>query len=154
MGLKTLAILAGVLALSACQTGGDSGGVMLFKPNNKASEKQADLDQCKIESFRSIPQVMGTQSTAGWQGPASVQCHRNGNATTCDEIPGLSVPARQYSVDVNAGLRFRYVEQCMRRKGYATIHGLPMCSSEKARQATRSARRAQDVKCIATRLDY
>ncbi|MFQ0815738.1 hypothetical protein AVM02_07450 [Brucella anthropi] len=142
---KTLATLAALVALSACQTGNDT---FLFKPGATMATKQADFDQCKIASFRSIPQAMAVQSTGGYYNPGTVQCNTFGNTTTCNRVGAVNIPSQQYTVDANEGLRFRFMMQCMQGKGYTPLQGLPMCRNEQERRAAMAATRPQDVKCM------
>ena len=58
--MRSAAVAGGLVA--ACQT---MGGPMLssYKAGSTFASRQADYDQCKIQSFREIPQTMTTPLT-------------------------------------------------------------------------------------------
>jgi hypothetical protein len=139
-------IVAAVAVVAGCQTGPVPSA---FKPGSTWSQRQADYDQCKMASFKEIPQAMATQIDPGVYTPGSVQCTTIGSSTSCSQVGGLNIPATATTYDANGGLRDRYVARCMQAKGYSILQ-LPICPTAEARQkamSTPQPANASDYKC-------
>lgn len=100
----------------------------LYKPNSTISDKQAALDQCRIASFRDIPQTVVSEQRGGYSNPGTLQCSTIGGITNCNRIGAVNIPARTETYDVNAELRARYIDRCLESAGYK-IYPLSQCSS-------------------------
>jgi hypothetical protein len=122
----TLAVLAG------CQVGPQ---FTAYKAGTVQSERQLAFDQCKIASLQEIPQSIATSVSPGYYNPGTLSCSTVGNYTSCNRVGAVDIPATASSYDVNDGLRNRYLMRCMADKGYTMLEKIPVCSSEKERQA-------------------
>jgi|GEM_PF-976599 len=128
--LLSLSAFAGVCLLSACA--GTQNTTVLFKPNTPPAAKQADLDKCKIASFKLIPQAITTQYVGGYYDPGDMECSRSGRHggyMYCDQFGGFYNPPYAYTEDVNSPIRWRYVSACLQKKGYYIIYNKPPCSN-------------------------
>lgn len=130
--------LLAVLLLSGCQT---EPTRTITKPGATYAQTQAALDACKIASFREIPQSMAAETSGGFYNPGTVQCSSVGGFTTCNRIGAVNIPASTSTYDVNAGLRDRYIDQCLRAKGFEVLD-LPTCSSA---EQTKKAKAMKDA---------
>lgn len=141
---KAIVMLAAA-ALAGCVTDGGPR-TTIYKAGSTKSQRQADYDACKIQSFKSIPQTMATEVTPGYSSPGTAICNTYGTMTTCNTVGGFDVPATASSYDVNASLRGRFINSCLRAKGYV-FYTKPACKTEAERQeAIRNP--GPDAKCI------
>lgn len=122
-GVFLIPALAGILVAS-CQTGPVT---VLFKPGTLQSDRQNDVDMCTIASFKEIPQNIATQISPGYSSAPTVQCHNIGTSVSCNSYGGINIPPSAYNYDVNKDLRSRFVERCLRSKGYTPIVK-PICT--------------------------
>ena len=134
---KAVVLLCSIAALSACQT---DERFIVFKPGASDAQTQASIDQCRIASFREIPQTMATTITPGVSTPGTVQCNTYGTMTSCQSVGGLNIPARAETYDVNADLRDRYIAQCLRGKGF-DVSVSRSCSGEAEQSSAMKAKR-------------
>jgi len=128
--------------LAACST--MISNTALFKPGANSTQKQRDLDQCKIASLRAIPQVFTTVTDGGFYDPGNINCYpgRHGR-TICRRFGDIYVPPASFTVDQNEGLRWRFVMGCLQRKGYTIVGNLRPCTNmEERRQAMMARTRA------------
>lgn len=139
--------------LAAC---GTMSTTALFKPGATTTQKQRDLDQCKIASFRAIPQEFTTTTSGGFYQPGDMSCrtHRNGRVE-CYRVGGMYVPPSSFTVDQNGSLRWRFVQGCLQKKGYNIINNLRPCANAADRQRAMNARNMSDMVCNPdAKLDY
>lgn len=136
MRFWTFAIAAAV-TLVGCQT--IQPVRYLHKPGGvSVAEKQLAVDECRIASFREIPQTMATQVTPGYSTPGSLQCHTIGGTTNCYNIGGVNVPPTATTYDVNAELRDRYLDRCLQAKGFS-ISLIPVCGTQDQASSAKAA---------------
>ncbi|WP_217568797.1 hypothetical protein [Mesorhizobium sp. GbtcB19] len=140
------------LALTACTTANQQYRY-LSKPGVTAPGIQAALDQCRIASFKEIPQTMATDIKPGLNIPGTIDCHTYGSTTSCNQSGGVNIPATAQTYDVNGSLRERYMEKCMRNAGF-TITMLPLCRTDEERAASHAASSKNQIpKCAMQTLD-
>lgn len=144
LNLVIFAVLAGLL--SAC---GLPATTALFKPHTPPAVKQADLDQCKIASFKAIPQAVTTSYVGGYYDPGDIECSRSrsGRHTYCNRIGGYYSPPVAYAEDVNESIRWRYVSACMQKKGYYILYNKPICLNAAERARAMNAKTPADLVC-------
>lgn len=119
-----------LVILAGCQT---NTLPSTYKAGSTGPERQYAFDQCKIASLREIPQAMATDYNSGYYNPGTVQCNRIGNMTTCNRVGAVNIPASASTYDANAGLRNRYIGQCMQRRGF-DFKILSACPTAEERQ--------------------
>lgn len=102
------ALLAG-LSVAACTTANQQVRYVA-KPGVNLAGTQAALDQCRIASFKEIPQTMATDVQPGVSIPGRINCNTIGSLTTCTQAGGLDIPATAQTYDVNGPLRDRFME--------------------------------------------
>lgn len=110
---KTWAALGCAVALAGCQP-----AVTVEKVGVTPQRKQQDIDNCKIASFKQIPQAMGVGSTGGYSSPGTTYCNTIGTQVMCNTVGGVNVPTSTYSYDQNQDLRDRWIAGCLRNHGY------------------------------------
>ncbi|RCL01932.1 MAG: hypothetical protein JSC188_000550 [Candidatus Tokpelaia sp. JSC188] len=139
--------------LAAC---GITSTTTLFKPGATHVQKQHDLDQCKIASLHSIPQAFTTVSTGGFYDLGDIQCYpiRQERMMCTRYGSGYTMP-RYFSVDQNQGLRWRFMMECLQKKGYDIVNNLRACTTQEERSHAIAARTISAVTCNPdTQLDY
>lgn len=143
---KYALIFLGLLPLlSAC---GLATTTALFKPNTPPAVKQADLDQCKIASFRAIPQAYTTDYVGGYYNPGYTDCSRSRHGNYyCSQYGGYYAPPVAFTEDMNASLRWRFVESCLRKKGYYILYNKPPCGNGADRARALRAKTPADLVC-------
>ncbi len=119
-----------LLLLSACQSGPQP---TLYKAGSLPAERQEAYDQCKIRSFREIPQALVTEITPGYHDPGDILCDTDGPFTTCRAVGVIDIPATRKTRDANEGLRRRFVERCLADQGYQVLQ-LPLCPKAEDRR--------------------
>lgn len=103
------------LAIAGCQS---TPAYVVFKPGVDLNSTQTATDQCKIASFREIPQSLATQINPGYNNPGTIQCNTYGTMTTCNRVGAINIPASSTTYDVNAELRDRYIVRCLEGQGF------------------------------------
>jgi len=146
-------IILSAVALTAC---GTPTTTALFKPHTPPVVKQADLDQCKIASFRAIPQAYTTNYVGGFYDPGDIDCYRGRRGRIyCDRLGGFYMPPASYTEDLNAPIRWRYVSACLRKKGYYLLPGKVPCRSGVERARALNAKNPAELGCNPdVNLDY
>ncbi|TIM13649.1 MAG: hypothetical protein E5Y67_16235 [Mesorhizobium sp.] len=104
-----------VLAVAGCQS---TPAYVVFKPGVDLNSTQTATDQCKINSFREIPQSLATDVNPGYNNPGTIQCNTYGTMTTCNRVGAINIPASSTTYDVNSELRDRYIVRCLEGKGF------------------------------------
>jgi len=137
---------------------GQSNTVALFKPGTPPAVKQADLDSCKIASFKAIPQAITTEYVGGgYYDPGMVECSRSrhGRDVFCNRYGGYYNPPVAYTEDVNAPMRWRFVSACLAKKGYYILYNKPACKNGTDQARALAARTPSDLVCNPdVNLDY
>ncbi|WJI80807.1 MULTISPECIES: hypothetical protein [unclassified Mesorhizobium] len=107
--------LLAALAITGCQS---APAYIVYKPGVDLNTTQAAKDQCKIDSFKEIPQSLATDVNPGYSNPGTIQCNTYGTMTTCNRVGAVNIPASSTTYDVNDGLRDRYITRCLEAKGF------------------------------------
>lgn len=102
---------------------------IVHKTGSTMAQRQQALDECKIESFQSIPQAFVTDVTPGMRTPGHMECHDAANHTDCFYVEGTEFPPTVTTRDANEDLRERYVGRCLLTKGYQMI-SKPICDAK------------------------
>ncbi|MBX4996717.1 hypothetical protein HJB72_01760 [Rhizobium lentis] len=131
MKMRVVAAVA-LAAIAGCQS---APRYTPYKAGTVQSDRQLAFDQCKIASLQEIPQSMAISTSPGYYNPGTLSCSTIGNYTSCNRVGEVNIPASTSTYDQNGGLRERYLMRCMASKGYTMLEKLPLCSSEKERQA-------------------
>ena len=144
----TVAVFAAAL-LSGCQTGPSS---MRFyhKVGTTIYDKQAVIDACKIQSLKEIPQAIGTSVIPGMSSPGTTYCNSYGmyGGIQCNTYGGYNLPPQVRNYDMNDGLRDRFVNACMAKRGYS-ITNMPFCKEgETGYLNTEPAPPISKIQCI------
>ena len=127
--LRVVVVLCGLVALAGCRTM-PADVAFYHKTGTTIFQKQAAYDQCKIQSFKEIPQAIGTRVTPGMSSPGTTYCNSYGyGSVTCNTYGGYNIPPRVDNYDMNAGLRERYMASCMYKSGY-TLTVIPYCKGD------------------------
>lgn len=101
---------------------------MWAKQGTTRAQRRAAWEDCQFSAVKEIPAAMATNFHGGVHMPGQVMCTNYGSAVSCRRVGGFNVPARAVTVDQNAGIRGRYAEVCMERKGYVHTVG-KFCAS-------------------------
>lgn len=150
---KVRVVLLVGLSLAACTTANQQI-TYLSKPGVDGPGTQAAMDQCRIASFKEIPQAMVTDVQSGLNIPGTVHCNTFGSTTTCNQSGGVNIPATAQTYDANDSLRNRFLEKCMRNAGF-TVTMLPLCRTDAERAASYAASAKYQIpKCAVKLLDY
>jgi len=142
---KTVVICA--LALCGCSPSAPTA----YKAGSTGLQRQSDYDQCRIASFREIPQTMVSQVSPGYSNPGTISCNTIGSHTSCQRVGAINIPASVSTYDANDDLRYRYMLRCMSDKGYSFTN-VPTCPSAAERQKafnTPQPASIAEVKCNA-----
>ena len=97
-----------------------------YKQGMVFSINQRDYDDCKIQSIQQIPQNMITKIDPGVYNPGTLSCQPVGFGTECKTVGDINIPPSSHTYDTNAGLRARFIDDCMFDKGYQSAV-LPDC---------------------------
>lgn len=119
----------------------------MFRSGVTFAQKQRDYDQCKIASFKEIPQAVTAQSVGGLYIPGTLQCRSSYGMTTCNNVGEVNIPSQTVAVDNNGGIRGRYIESCLRSKGYVMLTR-PMCKTDAERAKARRATTPDQFTCV------
>ena len=119
-------VLLSAAALSAC--------VPLstyYREGVTLSALERDRTACEVAALRDAPVATVVREGPPRYIPGVRRCDAAGK---CITRPGRYVPGPIYSVDVNADLRGRVLQQCMADRGYVPVT-IPACSAAIARAA-------------------
>lgn len=119
-------IMAAVAVVAGCQT----SAPIIFKPGVDLNSTVAAVDQCKIDSFKEIPQSLATDVNPGYNNPGTLQCNTYGTVVTCNRIGAVNIPASSTTYDVNGELRDRYVVRCLQSKGFTVKMDGHSCATD------------------------
>lgn len=92
-------------------------------------KQSSDLVSCEVKAARDVPQNTQVGTTPVFVTPAHTNCYSTGYTTQCTTTGGQVTGGNVYSYDANAGLRSKYITQCMAEKGY-TKYSLPQCNAK------------------------
>jgi len=155
--MKKIIVCIFCFILTGCQSIGQAK--LIHKTGSSSTERIIAYDQCKIASFREIPQNLATQTEGGYYNPGTVQCTNIGGFVNCNTIGQVNIPATTITYDVNTKLRNRYIERCLSAKSFSIIE-LPLCKTT-AEKAAYLARRdnqpqppANEISCAAGEAIY
>lgn len=125
-------------AVSLFVAGCSSEPVMVvFKPGVSLDQSVAATDECRIASFREIPQAMATQVSGGYYNPGTVQCNTIGKSTFCNRVGAVNIPASSSTYDANGALRDRYITRCLQAKGFTVKQSRPCAGGAETDKALR-----------------
>ncbi len=122
--MRSLLFALFFLALGACATPLE----LYYKPGADVTRMQTEETKCEVAALRDAPVASQVRQDPGLYVPGYRSCNGAGN---CTYYPGFWRPGRVYSVDVNAPLRLRLMDQCMAAKGYQRTQ-IPQCSQSVA----------------------
>ncbi|RWP30298.1 hypothetical protein [Mesorhizobium sp.] len=125
------------LAIAGCQS---TPAYIVFKPGVDLNTTQTAKDECKIASFKEIPQSIATDYHPGYNNPGTVQCNTIGTIVSCNTIGAVNIPGSTTTYDVNQDLRDRYMVRCLESKGFGVK--LAKTCSTKSEEAKALADRA------------
>ncbi|UWQ30273.1 hypothetical protein [Leisingera sp. M523] len=95
-----------------------------FQPNKPhVSSLSHDLD-CQVEAVQKVPASNQVRSTPTYTTPTYLNC--NPQTNSCISNGGQVIGGQTYTVDVNSGLRWQVLRQCMAKKGWQLV-SLPPC---------------------------
>lgn len=84
---------------------------------------QTDQTNCEVRALKDAPVANQVRQRP----PIYIPGNRYCNSAGCYYTPGYWVDGGIYTVDVNADLRARVLDQCMAGKGYQPV-SVPLCS--------------------------
>ncbi|MET3521477.1 hypothetical protein [Mesorhizobium abyssinicae] len=143
--MRNRMLLAAMAAIAGCQSGPTA---IIYKPGVDLSSTVAAVDQCKIASFREIPQSIATEYHPGYNNPGTVQCNTIGTIVSCNTIGAVNIPGSTSTYDVNQGLRDRYITRCLEAKGFGVKMDGRACSTQaEANKAMADRAAGQFPKC-------
>lgn len=141
---KILSVLA-LLVVAACTS--SQPIKYLYKPGISGAGKQMALDQCRISSFKEIPQTVVSETRGGYYNPGNLQCSSIGGITNCYRVGAVNIPPTTETYDVNAELRGRYIDQCLRGKGFSVTPLMQCKTSAEKKAAADAEARGEIPKC-------
>jgi hypothetical protein len=152
MGVNMLSVtkisvtILAAIALSGCGTTSTTTH-LIYKQGTTIYKKQADLDECKIQSFREIPQALAQNVTAGSSSSGTTYCSGSGNNIVCNTYGAYTTAPTINTYDVNQRLRNNYMQQCLERKGYIRVT-VPYCTDGGGYDNRQPAPPLNQIKCI------
>jgi hypothetical protein len=133
---------------AGCQTGPSA---IVFKPGVDLDATVAAVDQCKIASFKEIPQSIATDYHPGYNNPGTVQCNSYGTVVSCQNVGAVNIPASTTTYDVNQGLRDRYMSRCLEGQGFQVkVDGRACFGQSEVNQALADRAAGKFPKCAIT----
>jgi hypothetical protein len=139
-----LFIFPAVFALIGC---GPTTTAVLYKQGMTLSSKQKDYDACKIKSFKEIPQNIVTEFHPGKRRSGTVSCFNYGLSTQCNTVGGIDIPASTSSHDANEGIRERFIDGCLKAKGYKLVELRDCEFGEEGYNTSEKAPPLSKIKC-------
>ena len=126
--MKCGAILGLGLILVGCASSVETR-YMIHQTGSRLSDRAKAHDDCKIASFKEIPQTQGVATIRGYSSPGTLHCNTIGAVTSCNRIGAVNIPSQTSSYDVNGKLRKRYMDRCLNEKGFSVIPLTAKCRS-------------------------
>ena len=118
-----------------------------YKPGSTHISKQRDTDQCKIESFKHIPQTITQTVSGGSYTAGSVRCTNYSTGTSCYTIGERYSAPEIVNRDENKSIRNRFIQDCLEKKGYS-FHRIPLCQNETGYNTANPAPALSQIHCI------
>jgi hypothetical protein len=120
MKIMNISLIGIALALGACEP------MSLFhRPGVSVAQMQSDSTECEVQALRDAPVASQMRQNPPVFIPGNTFCNADGQ---CRTSPGTWIPGAYSTVDVNADLRSRVMQQCMAKRGYQPVT-LRDCSS-------------------------
>ena len=120
MNAMNFSLIGMVLALGAC-----APMSLYYRPGVSVAQMQSDSTECEVRALRDAPVANQIRQNPPVLIPGNTWCNADGQ---CHTAPGTWVDGGFTSVDVNANLRDRVMQQCMAKRGYQPVT-LPECSA-------------------------
>lgn len=96
---------------------------MWAKQGTTRAERRAEWETCLFSAAKEIPPAMAAAFNPDVSTPATLVCNNYGGTVNCRNVGGVNIPASARTVDQNAGLRKRYADVCMEKKGFVRVPG-------------------------------
>lgn len=116
---KILFPVAALTLLAAC----DTSLSIFYKQGASVARMQTDQTRCEVSALRDAPVATQVRQSPPTYVPGRRVCNSQGQ---CRVTNGYYIPGNTYTVDVNAGLRERVLNQCMADIGYTPV-SIPAC---------------------------
>lgn len=145
--LRRALVFVPVAAVAACTA--SEPALFIHKPGVSVAGKQAALDECRIASLREIPQTVVSQTSGGYYNPGTLQCNTVGGITNCYRVGAVNIAPTTTTRDVNEDLRARYINRCLREKGFS-LTAIPRCVMPSEIAASNDAQARGDIPKCAT----
>lgn len=117
--IRTALIGTAFFMLSAC-----APFEIYYKTGASVSRMQTDTTNCEVKALRDAPVANQVRQEPSYYVPGRRHCDGKGR---CRTHGGYWRPGRIYTVDANAPLRLKVLDQCMAAKGYQRTE-IPVCS--------------------------
>ena len=141
-------VLLGILIFLSLTSCAPTSAPFFYKMGSDYASKQRDMDQCKIRSFKDVPQNMVTTYTPPVNIPGTTSCNSIGGYMTCNEVGGYHTSGSSFSSDVNQSLRERVLLECMNNKGYKAVV-LTFCKEgERGYNSFHKSPELNKIKCL------
>jgi hypothetical protein len=138
-------VFVAAAVIAGCQSGPQ---FVVYKPGVNIPSTVTAVDQCRIASFKEIPQSLATDINPGYNNPGTIQCNTFGTVVTCNRIGAINIPPSSTTYDVNADLRIRYIARCLEAKGFAVkTDGRACASATEDKQAMADRATGRFPKC-------
>lgn len=124
--LFAMATVSAAFLVSGCVTTGFVPGgpaPVWSKAGTTRAQRKAEYEDCWFKAVKEIPPAMATHFDPGLHIPGSVMCSGYGTYVSCRQVGGVDVPASASTVDRNEGVRKRYAEVCMEKRGFVQAQG-------------------------------
>ena len=145
--IKISPVLVAALALSGCAVQPAKETTLVHKTGSTIYSKQRDFDECKIASFRSIPQAIGHRTYGGSYDPGRTECVNINGSLSCRNIGAYYSPPQISNFDMNQRLRNDYVDRCIAAKGYKR-YVKPYCDDDTGYSNREPAPPISKIACI------
>jgi len=142
--IKIIVVAIISITLSGC---GPTSTPFTYKQGTTIYKKQADFDDCKIKSFRVIPQALAQNVTPGTSSSGTTYCSGSGNNISCNTYGAYTTAPTVQTYDVNDRLRTNFIGQCMAGYGYVRVQ-LPFCTEAGGYDNRQPAPPLDRIKCV------
>ena len=131
--MRQAAITSLILVLVGCAPAHTR--LMIHKTGSRQADRVMAHDNCKIASFKEIPQTQGIATQGGYSNPGTVRCTTNFGVTNCNTVGAVNIPTTTSSYNVNQDLRTRFITRCLAEKGFSVVPLKKTCRSADERAA-------------------
>lgn len=118
-----------VLLLVGCVSSSPQTAFLIHKTGSNTAERKDAFELCEFEGIRNVPRAMVTDIDPGYSSPGTLQCNTVGTSTTCNRVGDINIPASSSTYDANEQIRDRYIQRCLRQKGFET-YTRPICKTD------------------------